>query len=305
MKYESSLDAIQDLGVTENTLTPDQNRMLDEEGYCLIELTPDTHKALGIDLELMRAVLDDFVAREGRFAGFEGKEEYAKPGKAFEQGVRRLANLVDKHAMFRRLITVPEVLAAAYQVIKGDMRVSSLNLRDPRKTDRQPLHIDWVPRMQETEPFGGVFVIFFVDESSGDNAPIRLVPRSHKKLGWVEDHVDDAYATHPDEIKLEVSEGWLAIMNTNIWHGGTENRTGRPRRALFLTYRRRDLPQLLNQKRYLRPETLNRLSEAESYLLSVRDVDPTQEEPSVGVGAFYRKEHGESRDRKHGRRGGA
>jgi hypothetical protein len=49
-------------------------------------------------------------------------------------------------------------------------------------------------------------------------------------------------------------------MNAHLWHGGTANRTSRPRLAMHAFYCRRDKPQQQYQKKLLRPEVQASLS---------------------------------------------
>jgi ectoine hydroxylase-related dioxygenase (phytanoyl-CoA dioxygenase family) len=60
-------------------------------------------------------------------------------------------------------------------------------------------------------------------------------------------------------------------MNTHLWHGGTANRTDKPRRALHSFYCRRDKPQQQYQKKLLRTEVQNRLSPELRWLLALDD----------------------------------
>lgn len=295
MSIESTNEALKLAGVSNETLTEFQRESLDEKGFCVIPMSQKRLRALGVDLGVMRLEIDRFVEEEGHYAGGEGKEEYIKAGKDFDLGARRLGNLIDKHPMFRKVMMIPEMLAGCYHVLKSDMHVSAMNMRDPRKGNRQPLHIDWGPRENDDDPFESVVCFLFVDSMTKDNSPMRFVPGSHRKLGWVENHLEDAFAPHPDEINVDVPAGGIVIMNANLWHSGTESNNHEPRRTVFLTYRRREIPQLLNQRRYLRPMTMNQLSDVEKYLLSVREEDHVQKEPSVGVGALYSKVHGRLR----------
>ena len=50
--------------------------------------------------------------------------------------------------------------------------------------------------------------------------------------------------------------GSVAVINGHIWHGGTRNESGAPRRVLHLAIGRRDLPQQLNEREHLTPELL-------------------------------------------------
>ena len=51
----------------------------------------------------------------------------------------------------------------------------------------------------------------------------------------------------------------------------------------------------LNYKKFLSQETKKKLNECQKYLLSIRDIDPTQKEDSVSVGNFYKKQFGKER----------
>jgi len=79
----------------------------------------------------------------------------------------------------------------------------------------------------------------------------------------------DPRAAHPDEIKLLAPAGTVVIFNSHTWHGGTLNASDRPRRALHAYFCRRDQPQQLDQRAYIRPETSARLDSAARYILDV------------------------------------
>ena len=59
---------------------------------------------------------------------------------------------------------------------------------------------------------------------------------------------------------------------------------------LYLDIRRRNIPQLLNQRIYLEEETQNSLSEIEKFLLGVRDNDLIFEDRVSTAGNAYRKQ---------------
>lgn len=54
-----------------------------------------------------------------------------------------------------------------------------------------------------------------------------------------------------------------------LWHGGTLNRTGRPRRAIHAAFVRRHQRQQTVFSDYIHSATYERLSEAQRYLLGV------------------------------------
>ena len=60
---------------------------------------------------------------------------------------------------------------------------------------------------------------------------------------------------HKDEIRMVVPAGTIIIANLNLWHGGGNNITGKHRKMIMITIKRRDQLQLLNYKKYLSEKT--------------------------------------------------
>ena len=85
---------------------------------------------------------------------------------------------------------------------------------------------------------------------------------------------------HPGEVKILGRAGTVVIFNSHLWHGGTVNATGQPRRALHSYFCRRGLKQQLEQRACARPETLARLSPAAQYILGVLLI--TERTPRAG-----------------------
>ena len=287
----STRKAFEELGVTETTLSPDQKQFFDENGYLVIPMEEARLQELGIDLQEQRDLVQKWLDLEGPYGGREGKEDTVTADKPLEPKARRLANMVDKEAAFRRLITIPEVLAATHHILKDDIKLSSLNMREPMPGQNQRKHIEWAPRSADDDPYAGILTFLFIDDSNLDNGPLKVIPGSHRKFGWPDDYFDP-FEEHPDEVILTAPAGTLVAMNVHLWHGGTKNLSGKRRRTQCINYRRRSLPQLLNQKRYLSPATLQQLSPAERYLLAANDDDPIQEDMGVGVAAMYQKAYG-------------
>src|SRR4051794_12922966 len=111
-------------------LVQSQKQQLDQLGY--VVLPGFVPPAL---LAELRARLEALWEQEGERAGSEFRSE---------PGTRRLANLVDKGAVFADLVTTPEILECIEHVIGPDYKLSSLNARsvNPHNGDSQPLHVD-------------------------------------------------------------------------------------------------------------------------------------------------------------------
>ena len=135
--------------------------------------------------------------------------------------------------------------------------------------------------------YGGIVCGMFLDNSTKENGSTRIIPKSHKKLGWPGEHIN-IYKKSKHEIRPVIKAGSIIIANLNLWHAGGLNISGKKRRVIFLNIKRRSLPQLLNYKKFLSKKTKNKLNEVQKYLLAIRNSDKTQKENSVGVGHYYK-----------------
>jgi len=275
MAISSTAEALAALGV--GPLTEEQKRQFDEQGYFIVEdvFTPDEVAEMRSEWERLRGI-------EGELGGHEVH---------IEPGTPRLSNLFNKSPAFDRLLRCAPTLAAAHYLL-GEIRVFSLNGRNPLKGEGQQLLHSDVPRLHPTD-WRIVNSMVMLDDMTEDNGPTRVVPGSHR---WVPINVPDVNmfdveevvvtaedrkimpanpkAPHPKEIHLTGKAGSVGVINGHIWHGGTVNRSGNPRRVLHLAIGRRDLPQQLNEREHLTPELLNRSSPAQRYLLDIEGAEP-------------------------------
>jgi ectoine hydroxylase-related dioxygenase (phytanoyl-CoA dioxygenase family) len=258
--------ALAQLGVTDGSLDAATRGRLDRDGYAPL---PGVLSAAQVNA--MRARLAELLAAEGERAGIEVHQE---------AGTDRLADLVNKDPVFEVCFTDPRVLAGISHVL-GEFKLSSLNFRAALPGQgHQALHGDWGGPAGP----GGYQVcnsIWLLDDFTADNGATRVVPGSHRLGALPRDAMADPAATHPDEVKLIAPAGTVMIFNSHLWHGGTRNRTGRPRRALHSYFTRRGNRQQLDQKKYLRPATFARLSPAARFMLDVQDAPaPIPEGPA-------------------------
>jgi len=247
--------ALTQLGVTENTLTAEEKQFLDENGYLPLYniMSPEL-------LERFNQRLAELAAAEGEQAGTEVHQE---------KGTIRLSNLVNKDPLFEICFTHPRVLAAMNYVLNGNFKLSSLNARAALPGEGlQRLHVDWRGGVAP----GDYYVcnsIWLLDDFTAENGATRVVPGSHNFGKAPQEMMEDPTATHPDEVQLHAPAGTVVIFNSHTWHGGTLNRTDKPRRAMHSYFCRRDQTQQLDQRKWLGPETLARLSDAEKFILDV------------------------------------
>lgn len=257
-----------------------------ENGYCII---PKSDLIIE-NIDEYRKIVDSLLQKESWRGGWEGKEEYMKYKKNFQVGAYRLANLFNKHELFLKLLCEKNILKVIYGILGDDIKIGALDMREPKKgAGLQDLHIDWIPKQNENEKTQNIVAFIFLDDADKNNGCMRIVPKTHKKTGWIEENLKDK-SFHKDEIFLDAQKSSIILMDANLWHSGTTNSNGNRRRVLYLDIRRRNIPQLLNQRIYLDEITQKELTEIEKFLLGVGDNDTVFEDRVFTAGNVYRKQ---------------
>jgi Phytanoyl-CoA dioxygenase (PhyH) len=239
-------------------MTPQECDQLDREGYLILE------NYMGPQLlgELRQRIGQLFLS-EGEQAGSEFKQE--------EQTLR-LANLVDKGEVFERAIAMPEILERIGHVLGPQFKLSSLNARsaNPHSTWVQPLHAD-MGAIPDEKGYWVCNTVWMLDDFTEENGAIRMIPGSHRFGQLPQQALTDPQAPHPEECLITGQAGTVVVMNAHMWHGGTANRTPKPRCAMHAFYARWDKPQQQYQKQLLRPEIQERLTPQLRKLLALDD----------------------------------
>ncbi len=293
MAYSALDNVLEALGTPEDCLSDAQLSDLDRDGFLVLPLNPKHLQRYGTSLEDLRDVTDALYEKEGWRGGWEGFEFVIEreQGKMADPGSRRLGNLVNKHPAYRALLTMPEVLVAARHIIGPNLRVSAVDMREPTQFGgRQKIHLDWEPRLSEDDPFRYMFCFFVIDDMNKDNGALRVIPGTHTRLDYPDEYIDTS-ADHPDEIFVEAEAATRIIVNSLIWHSGSQNTSGARRRTFFTEYRERSLPQSLNQQLYVSQDVIDSLEDAHKWLLSVGDDFPVEEVRHYGPGDAYRRRY--------------
>lgn len=277
MKY-STENAIRELNIDKNCLSDFHKKELKEQGYCLIDISPEEWKTRGIDIDLVSQVIDNLILKEGWKGGWDHKKEKMVIGQHPEPGAQRLNNLIGKHDCFRKIFTIPEALIASSLLIKNEICLSQLILRMPLPNQgAQPWHIDWIPRRKNSDPIRSVLTSLLLDDYTKENGTTRIIPGSHKFL-QSPDEAGYYYQDHPNQKYIEAKKGSLFIYDINLWHCGTKNLNGRKRRHLNINYRDRRIWQQINFKKDLDDSYKKKMNKAESYLLKIREEDVNRNE---------------------------
>ena len=248
-------DALALLGVRPDTLAPDEKAFLDREGYLFL---PGILTAAQVNA--LNARLADLLAGEGEKAGREVHQE---------AGTDRLSDLANKGEVFDICYTHPRVLAGIAHVLQNDLKLSSLNARAALPGQGlQGLHADWGQAVAP-DNYQVCNSIWLLDDFTPNNGATRVVPGSQRSGLMPQEVMPDVTAPHPDEVKIIAPAGTVVVFNSHTWHGGTRNTTDAPRRALHSYFCRRSQPPQLDQRKYIRPETLARLGDAARLVLDV------------------------------------
>ena len=243
-------------GFVPQPLTPAQYSALDTNGFVILEgvIAPGW-------LAGLRHAFDAIFAREDDKAGAE---------VAQMEGVRRLADLVNKGTVFDAVYLQPALLTAVFHVLQRPFKLHSLNGHDPLPgSGLQGLHTDWGQPTVPGGPYHVVNSMWMLDDFTRVNGATRCVPTSHRKPGRIADHVADPLADHPEQVHLTGRAGSVAVFNGSLWHSSYRNLTDAPRRTLHCAFIAREHPQQTNQREYLQPATAQRLSPLARYILDV------------------------------------
>jgi ectoine hydroxylase-related dioxygenase (phytanoyl-CoA dioxygenase family) len=248
------MTALAELGGTPDSIDDKIRESLDRDGYAALAGVLATDQ-----IRVMRTRLADLLAAEGEQAGLEVHQEH---------GTDRLADLVNKDPVFDPCFTDPRLLACVAHVL-GEFKLSSLNFRAALPGHGlQALHAEGGP-VTDPAAFQVCNSIWLLDDFAADNGATRVVPGSHRSGRAPGDAMSDVRSAHPDEVLLLAPAGTVVVFNSHLWHGGTANRSSAPRRAMHAYFTRRGNTQQLDQRKYIRPETLSRLSPAAQFILDV------------------------------------
>jgi ectoine hydroxylase-related dioxygenase (phytanoyl-CoA dioxygenase family) len=244
-------------------LTSDQLSDLDRDGFVSLGQLLSTNQ-----LEEIRNRVDELVLEEGEMGGHElFDSKHIQHPK--EEGADRIANLVNKGAVFDIFYTHPMVLAAVQHVIGPDLHLSSLNFRSAKPgKGQQKLHADWKEGVKPMD-FKVCNSIWLLDEFTNQNGATRVIPGSHLLQKVPAEVLEYPEAPHPEEVLILAPAGTVIIFNAHIWHGGTTNCTKLPRRAIHSYFCRADQPQQTDQIRWITKETLDRVSDQSRKILNV------------------------------------
>lgn len=244
-------------------LTGEEIKTLETDGYLALGQLLNQDQIFQIN-----ARIDELLQQEGEAAGAElAGSKFIRHHK--EEGADRLADLVNKGAVFDIFYTHPRVLAGIKAVLGERYKLSSLNYRAAKPGyGNQKLHVDW----KNTVVDGNYQVcnsIWLLDDFTESNGATRIIPGTHKSKTLPQDSMDDPSLPHPAEVLITAPAGSVFIFNSHVWHGGTTNKTDRIRRSIHSYFCALDQPQQLDQKKYITQSTRQRIGMEGQRILDV------------------------------------
>ena len=244
-------------------LTPEEKQFLEKNGYLNLGvlLSESEVKSINSRIKELKEI-------EGENAGKELVEsKYIRHPK--EEGVDRLADLVNKGEMFDIFYTHPRVLEGIETVLGKEFKLSSLNYRAAKPgMGLQKLHVDWGNTVVDSK-YKVCNSIWLLDNFTKENGSTRIVPKSHKLNILPDQELEDPFEEHPNEIRIKGPVGSVFIFNSHVWHGGTTNHTSSDRRSIHSYFCSRDQPQQINQSKYITKNTAQRIGNKGRYILDV------------------------------------
>ncbi|PKL76978.1 MAG: phytanoyl-CoA dioxygenase [Candidatus Melainabacteria bacterium HGW-Melainabacteria-1] len=203
---------LQALGAS--SLAPEYAQALKTQGYVLI---PDV-----IATDWCQALQQAFEQL------WERSRAEGQPSK----GTRHVTGWQEHAAqVIAPLLAHPLLLAAAWQTLARPFKLGQMHGREPLSGHgAQGLHADW-GHDGDPRQFHLLNSLWLLDEFTPHNGATRVVPGSqvhrklpHKAIGPTDSHPQQTLVTGP--------AGSLLIFNGHLWHSGTRNHSGAPRRAM-------------------------------------------------------------------------
>lgn len=228
---QSIEEALAALGVTATSLTSEEQRALNTQGYVVLESVVSKDR-----VSQLRDLFDVALAQQLP-AGSSQKET----------GTRHIKELQHTEA-FLRVCVDPRILAAAFHVLRRRFVCAFPHGREPLQGfGQQGLHIDW-----NTAAKGNLYftasAVCLLDEFTKENGATRVVPGSHRNSELPGRKTADPAFVHPGQVIVTASAGSVLFFNGHLLHSGTRNRSALRRRTLQLSFMAHDTLSFMAQE---------------------------------------------------------
>jgi Phytanoyl-CoA dioxygenase (PhyH) len=202
----------------------------------------------------------------------------------------QLWNLQAKDAFFLELLFEPaeveEILIAClndpwYSSLPEDAPNYILRAYQARSSSgAMPLHIDsFIPYPGDQTIAMQVSIV--LEDMSSENGSTVVVPGSHQSGEWAKQEALE------DAVPIEAEAGDVVIWDSRLWHGATENTSGRTRWAVIATFTRWWIKQAFNITGTLPPEIAEHLTPRQKAILGFCTIPYNDESEGIDMRRGY------------------
>lgn len=189
----------------------------------------------------VRAAADESALEAMRAAWVRCLQEPVAPVFVKRRGNNDGPTGLEKEPAFRHCLEHPYVMSAVAQVLEGDVVLGAFRGRDPRRSSgQQGFHVDDArPVPQDRQRLANAF--WMLDDMDESNGATRLIPGSHRFGRIPGKGLLRRDARHPEARSIRARAGDVLVFSAHLWHAGSENRSGAPRRIAMAHFARREV----------------------------------------------------------------
>ena len=256
--------ALEKLGLHEednSVLSRPEKDKLDQDGY--LNLGPLLTKE---QLAEMRRRYDITIEKCG-----------TKPENLGARGIGKLVDTVvgpiNSDGLLDTIFLHPRLLAAVRHILGTHFKFIGSNYHCALPGyGHQGIHADFLWGVKGTPQV--VNAVWLIDEFTTDNGPTRVVPGTHRSgMHPTADLVDgeprDLNGRVEGEIKLTGRAGCCFVYNAHLWHGGTQNRTSKLRRAQHCFFGHSEIPSSTDVPAVIERDVYLRMGQTERAILDI------------------------------------
>ena len=205
-----------------DVLSAEDRHALAEEGFLHLRAVAEERA-----LEAMRAAWMRLLR--------EPEPDFAKRGN--NDGPKRLEN----EPAFRDCLEHPYVMSAVAQVLDGDVVLGAFRGRDPRRgSGQQGFHVDDAKAVPpERQIMANAFWV--LDDMDEANGATRLIPGTHRLARIPDKGLLHRDAQDPRARQIRARAGDVIVFSAHLWHAGSKNLSGAPRRIAMAHFARREV----------------------------------------------------------------
>ncbi|MDE0605735.1 MAG: phytanoyl-CoA dioxygenase family protein [Acidimicrobiaceae bacterium] len=235
----------------DKVLSTDEIKAYWADGYAFVEnaLTPNQLAAIVGDfdgwVEESRQHSEPYGETPANRARFDLEVDHT----AQRPALRRVASPVDVSDSYLEVMRDNRALDAVEQLIGPDVEYnnSKINAKHPGSATEVKYHQDFMFQPHTNEDL--IAVLFFLDDVTLENGPLKVVPGTHR--GDLFDHWHDGVFTGTVSPEVEAAHadpavpvygpaGSACLMHTRLLHGSGHNTSDRPRTLFICEYRAED-----------------------------------------------------------------